>query len=263
MQEGQHINSGAPLFAIDSSVQQANTEQIRLQAVAAKSLLTELEAQPRTEVLAIAKAQVVLAESNFMVIKNQYDKRLSSYNINPKSVSADQLDSVSDGLNQAKSAVEVAKRQFELTKAGAWHFDIDYQKKQYEALQQAYNASIKLLQKYTVRAQTDAVVLSVGAAVGSYASSLGIYNSYTEATSPLIVMSAPQEHMAVRCYVDEILISKLPSPEHIRAELSIRGSDMKVPLEFVRVQPYVSPSVSRILCKRRLITAEASSPQIE
>jgi HlyD family secretion protein len=56
-------------------------------------------------------------------------------------------------------------------------------------------------------------------------------------------MSADQEHLAVRCYVDEILIARLPAPEHIRAQMLIHGTDIKVPLEFVRVQPYVSPKI--------------------
>jgi HlyD family secretion protein len=47
----------------------------------------------------------------------------------------------------------------------------------------------------------------------------------------------------VRCFIDEILISRLPSPYHIVAQMSIQGSDIKVPLEFVRVQPYVSPKI--------------------
>jgi HlyD family secretion protein len=56
-------------------------------------------------------------------------------------------------------------------------------------------------------------------------------------------MGPPQEYMAVRAYVDEILISRLPSKWHIRAQMSITGSNVKVPLEFVRVQPYVSPKI--------------------
>ena len=56
-------------------------------------------------------------------------------------------------------------------------------------------------------------------------------------------MSGPQDYMDVRCYIDEILVSRLPSHWHIRAQMSIRGTDIKVPLEFVRVQPYVSPKI--------------------
>jgi len=57
-------------------------------------------------------------------------------------------------------------------------------------------------------------------------------------------MSSPQRNMAVRAYIDEILVTQLPSPEQISAEMSVRGSDVRIPLEFVRVQPYVIPKIA-------------------
>jgi len=86
-------------------------------------------------------------------------------------------------------------------------------------------------------------VLSVNATVGSYVSSLGAYDTYTQGADPLVVMGSPQNYLAVRCYVDEILVARLPASTQIQAQMSIRGSDLKVPLEFVRVQPYVSPKI--------------------
>ena len=53
-------------------------------------------------------------------------------------------------------------------------------------------------------------------------------------------MGGPQDHLLVRCYIDEILVSRLPAPDHILGQLSIRGTDVKLPLALVRVQPYVS-----------------------
>jgi HlyD family secretion protein len=97
--------------------------------------------------------------------------------------------------------------------------------------------------KYTVKAQADGIVLTVNAAPGSYVSPQGAYDTYTQSNDPLVVMSTPQNNLAVRCFVDEILVSRLPAPAHIRAEMSIRGTEIKVPLEFVRVQPYVSPKI--------------------
>jgi len=87
------------------------------------------------------------------------------------------------------------------------------------------------------------VVLALNATVGSYVSPQGAYDSYTQALDPLLVMSGSQDTLAVRCYVDEILISRLPSPQHIQAQMAIRGTDIKVPLQFVRVQPYISPKI--------------------
>ena len=241
--ENQRVTAGTPLLSIDDSVQKASTEQLRLQAEAALALLDELKAQPRKETLAIAKAQVELADSNLKLARDQYDKRRASFDIDPKSISKDVLDTADDAVRQALAAQDVARKQYELALAGAWSYDIVNQQKQYTALQQSYRAADALLLKYTVKARADGVVLAVNAAVGSYVSSLGAYDTYTQGQNPLVVMSTPQDYLDVRCYVDEILVSRLPPPDRIQAQMSIRGTDVKVPLEFVRVQPYVSPKI--------------------
>ncbi len=241
--EGQRVSAGTPLLTIDDSVQKATTEQLRLQSEAALALLEELKAQPRKETLAIALAQVELAESNLKAARDQHDKRRASYDIDPKSISKDALDTAEDAVSQAAAALDVARTQYELTKAGAWSYDIVNQEKLYEALQQAYQAANALLAKYSVKAPVDGVVLAINATTGSYVSSQGVYDPYTEGSGQLVVMGAPQDYLAVRCYVDEILVSRLPSRGRIRAQLSIPGTDIKLPLEFVRVQPYVSPKI--------------------
>ena len=177
VREGQQVSAGTLLFTIDDSVQRATME---------------------------------LAESNLKVAQDQYDKRRSSYDIDPKSISKDVLDTAKDAVIQAASALKAAN---------------------------------ELLKKYSIKAPVGGVIFAVNAATGSYVSSQGAYDSYTQGFDPLVVMGTPQEYLAVRCYVDEILVSRLPSPGHIRAQMSIRGSAVKVPLEFVRIQPYVSPKI--------------------
>jgi HlyD family secretion protein len=243
VREGEKVSAGAPLFTIDDSVQRANTEQLRLQSEASLALLQELKAQPRTETLAIALAQVVLADSNLKMARDQHDKDRASYDIDPKSISKDVLDTAEDAVNQAAAGLSVARKQYELINAGAWSYDIANQEKLYAALRQAYEAANALLLKYSVKAPIDGVVLSVYAAVGSYVSSQGAYDPYTGGFDQLVIMGPPQDYLAVRCYVDEILISRLPSKWHIIAQMQIAGTDIKVPLEFVRVQPYVSPKI--------------------
>jgi HlyD family secretion protein len=56
-------------------------------------------------------------------------------------------------------------------------------------------------------------------------------------------MGSGDDYGAVRCYVDEILISKLGKIEAVNATMFLRGTDVQIPLEFVRVQPLVSPKV--------------------
>ncbi|PRC93471.1 HlyD family secretion protein [Solimicrobium silvestre] len=241
--EGQKVVADMPLFLIDDSVQKATTEQLRLQSAAALVLLQELKAQPRKETLAVAKAQVDQADANLNAVRDQYDKRRASFDLDHRSISKDVVDTAKDAVAQAVTGLALATNQYELIKAGAWSFDIANQEKQVEALRQSYQAADALLQKYVVKAQTDGVVMALNATVGSYVSSLGVYDSYTQGNDPLAVMGTPQNYLDVRCFIDEILVSRLPAPEHIRAEMSIRGTEIKVPLEFVRVQPYVSPKI--------------------
>ena len=243
VQEGQRVPAGTPLFTIDDSVQQATARQLKLQADASLAMLNELKAQPRPETLKVAQAQVELAQSNLKAAQDQYDKRRASFTIDPKSISKDVLDTAEDAAKQAAAALDVAQGQYDLIKAGAWSFDIDNQQKQYEALLQAYQAANVQLQKYSLKSPVDGVVLTVSATVGSYVSAQGAYDALTQGFNPLVTMGSPPETLAVRCYVDEILVSRLPSAWHIRAQMSIRGTDIKVPLEFVRVQPYVSPKI--------------------
>jgi HlyD family secretion protein len=241
--EGQRVSAGSSLLTIDESVQNASTEQLRLQAEAALSLLNELKAEPRKETLEIAKAQVELAESNLKVAHDQYDKRVASYDLNSKSISKDVLDTAKDAVRQAGSALDVARRQWDLTKAGAWSYDIVNQERQYEALTQGYKAADLLRKKFSLKAPVNGIVLAVNASAGSYVSTQGAYDTYTNGFDPLVVMGAPQDYLLVRCYVDEILVSRLPAADHILGQLSIRGTDVKLPLTFVRVQPYVSPKI--------------------
>ncbi|HEY8025764.1 MAG TPA: biotin/lipoyl-binding protein [Burkholderiaceae bacterium] len=241
--EGQSVAAGTILLTLDNAIQKASTEQLRLQAEGAKSLLLELKAQPRKENLEIAKAQVALATANVTTARHQYDKRLASYNIEPKSISKDVLDTAKDAASQADTALQLAVKQYELTKAGAWSFDVANQKTLADAAAQAYQAANAMLQKYTLVAPRDGVILAINASAGGFLSPQGTYDTYTQSSVPAIVMSTSQEYLGVRCYVDEILVSRLPDPAHILAEMSIRGTDIKVPLEFVRVQPYVSPKI--------------------
>jgi HlyD family secretion protein len=241
--EGQEVEAGAPLLTIDDSVQRATTEQLRLQSEAALAILNELKAEPREETLAIAKAQVELAESSLKTAVDQRDKDRASYEINPKSISTDVLDTAEDAVKQGAASVAVARKQLDLTQAGAWSYDVASQEMQVRSLRQAFRAADALLQKYSIKAPAAGIVMSVYAAVGSYVSSQGSYDPFTGAFDQLVIMSPSQDHLAVRCFVDEILISRLPSKWHIRAQMSITGTDIKVPLEFVRVQPYVSPKI--------------------
>ena len=241
--EGQQVKAGDPLLRLDDSIQRATMEQQGSQAEAARALLNELKAQPRKEVLDVAAAQVVSAEAALKTAQDTMQKDQAAYQMDPRSVSKDVLDSAVNAAKVANANLEVARRQYELTKAGAWVYDIQNQERQKNALEQAHAASRALLGKYTLRAPRDGVVLSINTIVGNYASPQGSYDAYTQGAVPVITLGSLPATLNVRCYVDEILVPRLPSGSRMIAQMSIRGSNVKIPLQFVRVQPYVSPKI--------------------
>ena len=241
--EGEKVQQGAALLALDDSVQRATVEQLKSQAEAAAALLAELRAQPRRETLDVARAQVELAAASLKTAEDQRDKQRHSYALDPRSISKDALDTAENAVRAARANLDVAQRQYDLTKAGAWIYDIRNQEKQYAAAEKAYTAASNLLAKYVLRAPVDGTVLSVNTAVGSYISPQGAYDTYSQGMGPVLAMGGATDYLAVRCYIDEILLQRLPDPQHITAQMFVRGTDIHVPLEYMRVQPYVSPKI--------------------
>lgn len=241
--EGDHVKAGQPLAQVDDSVQQALVAQQLHQAEAAQSQLQALKAEPRKETLDVAAAQVAQAQASVKTADDAYEKQQHSYRIDARSVSKDALDSARDALQAAQANLEYVRRQYALIKAGAWVYDIHNQEAQFNALEQAYQSSSALLRKFTLRAPADGVVLAVNTTPGSYVSSQGAYDTYTQGYGPVVVMGTSQDYLSVRCFVDEILVARLPAVDHLRAQMSLRGADVKIPLEFVRIQPYVTPKI--------------------
>ncbi len=241
--EGQTISKGAPLLMLDDSVQKASTAQLKAQADASLIMLEELKHQPRKEVLEVAKAQLSVAKASLHSSQVVLDKLMKSFALSPQSVSKDTLDNNINAVKVAEANVELLSSQYQLTKAGAWSYDIKNQEKLYQTQYNSYLAANALLSKYTLRAKSDGVVLTILASVGSYLSPLGVYGSYTQDMNPVLVMGSAQNQLAVRCFIDEILVPKLPSISKMQGKMFIRGTNVNIPLEFVRIQPYISPKI--------------------
>jgi HlyD family secretion protein len=241
--EGAAVKAGDVLLTIDDSVQRATAAQLAAQAEAAAAMLDELRSEPRKETLDVASAQVGAAAASLKMAQDQFDKQQRAFEIDPKAVSKDTLDNATNALRVARANLDVVTRQYNLTRAGAWIYDIRNQQKQVDALRKAAASADALVAQYTIRAPADGVVLSVNAAQGSYVSPLGVYEPYAKSQAPVLVIGSPAGQLAVRCYVDEILIDRLPDPHALRARMFVRGTHVEAPLEFMRIQPYVSPKL--------------------
>ncbi|HYA59246.1 MAG TPA: biotin/lipoyl-binding protein [Burkholderiaceae bacterium] len=242
---GQLVKRGDALVQIDERVQRATTEQLEAQAQAAKAMLEELRAQPRPENLVVVEAQLAAAEATAKQMRDTYEKQQHAYDIDPHAVSRDALDTARNAWLVADANRVTAQRNLELTRAGAWIYDIRNQEATYASLVKSALSARTLLSKYTLRAPVDGTVLAINVAKGNYISPQGVYNTYTQATNdPVIVFGTAPKTLNVRVYVDEILIPRLSITKDLKGQMFVRGTRESVPIEFVRVEPYVTPKIS-------------------
>jgi|SRR5208282_993193 len=241
--EGQFVKKGTILLRMDDSVQRATAEQEKSQAEAAHAMLEELQAEPRKETFEVSKAQLIYAAAQLKNADDELQKQEASYRLEPKSVSKYTLDDAENAVKVAAANLKVVQKQYELTRAGAWIYDIRNQEKTYQADEKAYRSSSALLAKYTIKAPADGSILAIQAALGSYVAPQGTYDTYTQGSDPVIVMGASEQYISVRCYIDEILIHRLSPGPQMQARMFIRGTNTSFPLEYVRIQPYVSPKI--------------------
>ncbi len=244
VKDGQIVRKGDVLFVLDDSVPRAALAQAQRQVDAADALLQALRSQPRPEVLAVAEAQVRQAAAALAAVSDPLEKRLAVLALAPGAISRDALDSAAGARGQAVAALEVAERQLALARAGAWAFDIETQVRQREALREAASSARAVLDRYTVRARSDGRVLSVAVVAGASVGPAGVYNSYTQGNDPALTLGGSGAALAVRSYVDEILVPRLPPADRIKARMTLRGTTIEVPLEFVRFQESLIPKIA-------------------
>jgi HlyD family secretion protein len=114
-------------------VQRATAEQQKAQADAALALLNELKAEPRPETLEVAAGPGRQCQSRASrARRTTLAKQEAAYKLDPQSVSLDVLDNARNAAKVAEANLAVAQKQYDLTKAGAWSYDIENQEKQYD-----------------------------------------------------------------------------------------------------------------------------------
>jgi HlyD family secretion protein len=240
--EGQDVKRGEVLLMIDDATQRATTAQLRLQAQSAFVTLEQLRVEPRKESLDVAEAQVASAATVAKTAEDAYARQRKAYDLDPRAISRNSLDSAANTVASARASLDVARKQRNLIAAGAWSYEIETQARQYDALYAAYQSASALLGKYTLRAPSDGRVLAINASVGSYVSAQGAFDTYTQGADPVLVLEGSRRtQLQVRCFVDEILVPRLPAAARMTAQMSPRGSSVRIPLEFLRIQPLLTP----------------------
>jgi multidrug resistance efflux pump len=226
---GTHVTAGQPLFRVDDRHLKAQLQVAQSQLVVAEAELTKLEMQPRPEELPPSLAKVHVATANMAQLKDRYDRARRV--VETGAITAEEHVTRQRAYEAASHELEQAKAEYELLKAGAWEPDVAIaQAAVNEARSQIEQVKTEI-ERATVVAPTDGVVLQVNVHAGERVSD--------RETEALVVLGDIKTYH-VRVDIDERDIARFrpgaPAKAFPRGEAA-----HEVAMRFVRVEPYVVP----------------------
>ncbi|MEW5822270.1 MAG: biotin/lipoyl-binding protein [Cyanobacteriota bacterium] len=229
VKEGQVVKKGDPIYELDTRHLNAQLNSLTEQAKAKNAQLQTMKKQPRPEDIPPLEALVAQSEANYNNIKSQYNK-LSSVS-DPRAVSLDSIDKIKYELEAAKATMDKARADLKRLKAGAWSYEINQVKTEYDASVASIEEVKVLLDEAIVRAPEDGEILKVYNHVGEYVS--------TVSNDPPVLFGTTAK-MQVRVDIDEVNASNVRPG--MKAIASLKGdSGKKFRLNFLRIQPYMVP----------------------
>ncbi len=230
---GDAVKRGEKLFELDVRDLRAELAVRRAAVEVAKRRLFRLERSPRPEDVPPAEARVREAQAtlNDATVQLQFIESVSD----KRAIRGEDLERRRIAVQSAEAKLAEAKAQLTLLKAGTWTADLETARAEVtfaEAQCQRIEADIE---RMIVRSPINATVLQMNVHPGEYAAA-------GEIQKPLALLGDVSE-LCVRVDIDEYQSQRITAAA--TAEGSLRGEgDVRIPLEFVRFEPYVVPKKS-------------------
>jgi HlyD family secretion protein len=286
IKEGQGVKAGEPLFEIDSRSLQAQLITSKAALVSAEAELARTEAYRRKEEEAPLRAQVAQAEASLeearrnavsveklvaeaeWSLKNDEAKmRRLEVAVKANAAPAEDLENTlyavkldaarvataTENVQAAKARIEVAKTAIDQAKgqlniflAGAWGPDVEKAKAAVgEARARIEQLNVEI-ERRIIRAPIDGNVMRLNLRQGEYAP----VGSVQAEDAPLVLGDIKTRN--VRIDIDEFDVRRYKVGAKAIAFLK-GGSDKQIPLEFVRVEPFVIPKRALTNSQRELV----------
>jgi multidrug efflux pump subunit AcrA (membrane-fusion protein) len=233
----QPVRPGDPLFELDDRQLRADLKARRAMLAQAQAQLQKLDLSPRPEELPVAEARVREAETN---LKDQLDQ-LNRVRSARQAYSAEEVTRREHAYRMAQEQLARAQAELSLLRAGAWEADKAVARAAVEHAQAQVDQIATELERLIVRApvvrdpntgeELQLRVLQVNVRPGEFVGA---------PPGQALVVLGNVEQLHVRVDIDEHDIPRFR--EGAPAAASPRGQpQVKLPLTFVRVEPYVIP----------------------
>jgi HlyD family secretion protein len=230
---GMQVKAGDPLFAVDNRDLNAELAVRQAALALARDQLARLLSAPRPEEIPPAEARVQETEAQLADTKAQLE--LYESVVDRRAISRDELNRRQYAVQAAAARLEAARAALALLKAGTWKPEIEIARAQVASAEAQVAATKTNLERLVTRAPVDGEALQVKIRRGEYAPA-GVL------AQPLILFGNT-DWLHVRIDVDENDAWRIRPGA--AAVAFVRGNrDLKTPLEFVRVEPYVIPKKS-------------------
>src|SRR5215472_1217241 len=230
---GDHVQQGQKLFSLDDRDLQADLALKRTMLENARAHLAKLVAEPRAEELPpleakVTEAQALVgdAEMQLEIIESITDRR---------AVTKEELLHRRHNYDAARARLAQAEKDLALAKAGAWRPDLEIARTQVAQAEAAVRQDQVSIERLTTRALVEGNILQNKVRLGQYAQCGPL-------DEPLMILGGVTP-FHVRVDVDEHEAWRVR--EGAAADGSPRGNgSLRVPLRFVRFEPYVIPKKS-------------------
>lgn len=230
---GDRVGKGAVLFQLDDrdlraelALRQSNVEVVRARLAKLEAGTRPEEIPPATARVAEAQAQLEDARTQLSLIEAVRDKR---------AIREEDLQKRRRAVEGAEARLEQARASLKLLEAGTWKPDIEVARADLRQAEKQVERVQADLARLTVTSPIAGTILQCKVRAGEYAAA-GVL------AQPLILMGAT-ETLHVRADIDEKDAWRFEAGR--AATGAVRGNaQLRYPLRFVRVEPYVVPKKS-------------------
>jgi multidrug resistance efflux pump len=231
---GKSVSAGDPLFRLDDRELQAELRIRQSMLAAAAAELARLQAMPRKEEIPQAEARIREAQAEWENWEQQSQRAEKAITMSRGAMSEEEYIQRRQSAIQARERYNRAVADKDLLLAGAWEPDINLARAAVENAQAQVSETQTLLERLVVRAPVAGEVLQINVRPGEFVGA--------PAGQALVVLGNISQ-LHVRVDIDEYDIPRFVTDAP--AEAALKGQpDIKFPLRFVRVEPYVVPKKS-------------------
>ena len=230
---GDRVHAGQRLFSLDDRDLQAELHVKEAALEAARARLKKLEEEPRGEDIRPAEARV--REAKAILADAEGQMKLLESVTDRRAVREEDVQRRRIAYQAAQARLNEAQSQLALLKAGAWAPDISVARSEVAQADAQVKQVRTQIERLTMNAPMDGIILQKRVRLGQFA-------QCGPTSEPLMIMGGGT-NLNIRADIDEA------DAWRVRPDTSavayVRGDAReKVPLQFVRFEPYVLPKKS-------------------